>query len=208
MRRECSAASSSATRPRPGTTRSGSSSRSGSRAKRSLVEPRMRNGQPRLVDHGVSVEQEIEIDRPRAVARARPRAPELAARRRAGRRAAHARPSEVVSDGGTVEERRLLGVAPRLGLAQLRDRDHVDSGMLAEQLEGAPGSSLRGLRGWLRCRRTHVPQPDVNGHRPNRPQSGCVKEIQDGRNTASPQQRSPSGRTPRRPTRASTRSSS
>jgi hypothetical protein len=84
------------------------------------MQARVRDGQARLVDHLAAVEQQVEVDRPWAPARAVAGAAELALDgeqlleepTRAERR---------LEACGGVEEARLAGEAPRLGLAYARD---------------------------------------------------------------------------------------
>ena len=93
---QCSPVSRSITRPRPGTASSGSSSSERLEREAALVQTRVRDGQARLVDRLVAVEQQVEVDRARAPALARARG-RARARPRAARRAGRAAESSVSS---------------------------------------------------------------------------------------------------------------
>src|SRR6185312_7518275 len=91
-----------------------------------LVQAGVRNGEPGLLDLLVAVEQEIEIERPRAARAGDAHATEAPLDRE--------QPVEELTRGkgrvelgGAVEEARLLTDAHRLGLAQARDGHHRDS---------------------------------------------------------------------------------
>src|SRR5436853_4513953 len=92
--------------------------------------------QARLVDRLGAVEEQVEVDRARAEARAC--APNAATRPLDRQVPVEhlARRELGLQRGGPVEEARLVPVADRLGLAQRRDREHLDPVLAGQQLEG------------------------------------------------------------------------
>jgi hypothetical protein len=102
-----------------------------------LCEPRVRNREPRLVDHLVSVEEEIEVDRPRAVSRPGPLAPEPALD---GEKASQEleRSVDRLDRTGRVQEARLVDVADWIGLAECRHGDDPDARLVSEEPDGLP----------------------------------------------------------------------
>ena len=109
-----------------------------------LVQARVRDGEVRLVDRLVAVEQQVEIDRPRAETLAGvAHAAELVARPRAGR-SSSSRGSELGLDrDGAVQEARLVDVAHGLGLAQRRHGEDADVRVGAQELDARARSSRR-----------------------------------------------------------------
>ena len=95
---------------------------------RALVQARMRERQPRLVDRDALHQQQVEVDRPRPVARPRRASGRARARPRAARRGAPAGRSEVSIATARVEEPRLVEIADGIGLAKRRDGDDLDPG--------------------------------------------------------------------------------
>ena len=118
-----------------------------------LVQARMRHRQPRLVDDPVAVEEQVEVDRPRAPALGRSRTPaELRARRRAGPRAASRGASAVSSATAPFRNARLLDGTPRApSRASARRATTSIPVDLAEQLDARGGSSPPGRRGSRRA---------------------------------------------------------
>ena len=100
------------------------------------MHARVRHGQVGLVDHGVAVEEQVEIDRPRAEARALPRAAERAldleeALEQLVRRELR------LERRDAVEERGLVDVADGVGLAEPRDGTELDAGLGGKEVERA-----------------------------------------------------------------------
>jgi hypothetical protein len=106
----------------------------GLEGKRALVQARMRHDQPRLVDDGVAVHQEVEVDRPRPeaflphpaesaldVEQDPEERPRLEARLDLDR---------------TVEKPRLLDGTPRLRLTEAGDRYDLEPEVSVEELDG------------------------------------------------------------------------
>jgi hypothetical protein len=100
-------------------------------------EPRVRNRESRLFDYLVSVQEEIEVDRTRAISRPDPLAPEptLDAEetsqeldRGVGR----------LDRTGRVQKARLVEVADGIGLAEGRHGDDPDARHVAEEPDGVP----------------------------------------------------------------------
>ena len=142
--------------PRPGTTASGASSASGSSAKRRSCRRGCGTVSPGSSTTRVAVEQQVEVDRPRAPALGRRGPGRARARRRAARRAARAArarsraPTAPFRNGG-------WSTGPHgLGLAQRRDGDDLDARPLAEELDRAADRRLAVAE--VR------PQPDVGPH--------------------------------------------
>ena len=137
-------------RPGPGTTRSGVELRERLEREGALVETRMGHGEPRLVDDGVAVEQQVEVDRPRPpalAARSRP----SRARRRGAPRAARAAPGPSrprpppFRNGG-------CSTGPHGSVSRsARDGDDVDL-RLGRAARRRARSSPRGRRGSTRAR--------------------------------------------------------
>jgi Subtilase family len=101
----------------------------------------VRDGEARLVDELPPVEEPVEVDEPRAVARPLPRPPELPLHLEE-RAEEVARPELGLEPRSRVQEFRLVEMADGLGLAE--GRDGVDANALAgaEELEGAPERRL------------------------------------------------------------------
>ena len=127
----------SATGPRPGTTSVRVELRERLERERALVQPWMRDRQPRLVD---------DRPRPRAGGRDRPCAGRSAgrggcgrapARPRAARRGARRASSEVSTATAPLRNGGWSTIADRVGLAKRRDGDDLDPRLAAEQLDGA-----------------------------------------------------------------------
>lgn len=91
-----------------------------------LVKPRMRDCQPRLVDRLVRVEEEVEVDRPRPEAWTLPGPSERALDGQEGVEQLPRRERRV-ERRGPVQEPRLVEVVHRVGLAERRHRDDVNS---------------------------------------------------------------------------------
>lgn len=113
-----------------------------------LVQPRMRDAQSRLVDLGVSVDEEVEVERPRTLRRNplahapeplldREQHVEELARRQLGLECDHA-----------VQKARLVDVSDRRGIDQPRDGDDVDSLGRCEPVHSSPqrGFSIAEVR--------------------------------------------------------------
>jgi len=99
------------------------------------VQPRVRDAETRLVELGVAVKQQVEIERPRALRRhALAHAAEAALEleqpleQLAGRQ-------RRLENGDAVEEPRLRRQADRLGVDEGRDRNDLDGGIGAELVE-------------------------------------------------------------------------
>src|SRR5579871_982486 len=94
----------------------------------------MRDGEPGLVDLLVSVEEQVAVERARAVLARSPGAAEalLGREQPVEELASRERRLEL---GGAVEEERLRADADRLRLAQRRDGDDFDPVLLGERLE-------------------------------------------------------------------------
>src|SRR5207253_6984134 len=101
-----------------------------------LSEARMRHFQARLLDRLGAVEEEVEVDRARAEARAL--APDAAKPPLDRQEPVEQLPRRELGldRDGPVEEARLVPVADRLGLPQRRDREHLDPVLAGQQLEG------------------------------------------------------------------------
>ena len=106
-----------------------------------LVQPRVRNPKPRLANRLVAVQEQVEVDRPRAEARAVAHPAESALdveepgeelRRRKLR----------LDLGGRIQEARLVEESDRVGLAEGRDAPQLDAGLASEQLERLPERRL------------------------------------------------------------------
>ena len=91
-----------------------------------LVEPRMRDGEPRLVERLVAVEEQVEVDRPRPEARTLADPPEGAFDGQEGVQELP-RGQRRVDRGGSVQEARLVEKVHRVGVAEGGDRDDHDS---------------------------------------------------------------------------------
>ena len=136
IRPQCSRARISCTWPFPGTSRAGSRSASGSSTNRLSCMSRMRDPEPRLVDLGVPVEQQIEVERPRPLRAGRPRGcGRSGARRRAAARSSSPRRQLRLERRGAVEEARLVDVADRLRVVEAGDRDDVDPRLGRQRVE-------------------------------------------------------------------------
>src|SRR5262245_21844928 len=97
----------------------------------------MRDREPRLVDHLVSVEEEIDVDRTRAVSRPGPLAPEPALDgKKTGQELE--RSVDRLDPIGRVQEARLVEIADGVGLAEGRHRDDADARVLPEKPDGLP----------------------------------------------------------------------
>ena len=107
---------------------------------RSLGEPRVRHGEPRLVDRLVAVEEKVEVDRPRPEPRPGALAPERALDREQPFEELPGREIRLDEAGG-VQKPRLVDVPDRIGLPEPGDRDDADVGAV-EQLERAPEAAL------------------------------------------------------------------
>ena len=101
-----------------------------------LVQPRVRDRQPRLVDDDVVYQEEVEVDRPRAVPRPEARATELPLHLEERSERVAWRELRLDLDGA-VEEGRLVEVADGIGLAERGDGDDLDPRLAPEQLDGA-----------------------------------------------------------------------
>jgi hypothetical protein len=100
-----------------------------------LREPRVRNREPGLDDHLAAVEEEIEVDRTRAVSRPGPLAPEPAFDgKKTGQELE--RSVDRLDRTGRVQEARLVHVADWIGLAEGRHGDDPDARLLAEEPNG------------------------------------------------------------------------
>src|SRR5436190_2078520 len=106
-----------------------------------LVEKRVRDGEPGLVDHLVAVEEEVEVERPRAVLAGDPDAAEALLD---GEQAVEelARGQRRLELEGAVEEGRLSADADRLRLAEGRDGKDVDSLLRGEDADGRAQRAL------------------------------------------------------------------
>ena len=138
---QCSPLSRDSTAPRPGTTRPGASSASGSRTKRRSCRRGCGTVEPGLVDLLVAVEEKVEIERAWPVL------------------AGDADTAEALLDGEqpleelagverrlergrAVEKERLLADSDRLGLAQRRDGDDLDAVLGGEGVDGLAQRAL------------------------------------------------------------------
>jgi hypothetical protein len=101
----------------------------------SLREPRVRNREPRLVDHLLSVEQEIEVDRARAISRPGPLAPEPALDAEETSEELE-RSVDRLDRTGRIQEARLVQVADGIGLAEGRHGADAEARLLAEEPNG------------------------------------------------------------------------
>jgi hypothetical protein len=108
----------------------------------SLGQTRVGNGQAGLVDDLVPVEEKIEVDRAGTEAGAdAPDSPQLALDGEQALEELSRRQLRLQLDGA-VQERRLLGVADRVGLAQPRDGQNRDAGLGGEQVDRPAERSL------------------------------------------------------------------
>ncbi len=156
---QCSRPSRSATVPRPGTMRPGSSSAKRLEHESALVQTRVRDREARLVDDLVAVEEQVEIDRPRAVAWAvagpAERALDLEQRVEQLPRA------ELGLDcGRALRNARLVVVPPRFRLPERGNGN--DDHALAEQLERPPQRRLAVAEVRAEADVAHEPQRDLN----------------------------------------------
>ena len=101
-----------------------------------LVQPGVRQRQSRRSKRQVVHEQQVEIDRAWTIARSRPGAAELPLDLEERVQELLRREGRVHRDGG-VEEPWLIEEPDRVGLANTRHRDDLDSGPLPEQLHRA-----------------------------------------------------------------------
>ena len=101
-----------------------------------LRQAGVRDGQARLIHDPVAVEQEVEVDRARAEARALLADP--AQHALDGEEAVEqvTRREPRLDRDGAVQKGRLIRVADWLGLTQRRDGDDLDPGFGAQQLDG------------------------------------------------------------------------
>lgn len=90
----------------------------------------------RLVDRGVPVEQEVEVEGPRPPGRAFPGSPEVRLGLEQHAQQVSRRERRLERDR-TVEERRLIRHrANGVGLAERRDADYLDPGIRSQRLNG------------------------------------------------------------------------
>lgn len=100
---------------------------------RTLVQPGVWQRQSRRVECQLVEEQQVEVDGARAVARPNPSAAELPLDCEERAQELLRRERGVHRDGG-VEEPRLLEEPDRVGLANARHREDLDSGLPPEEL--------------------------------------------------------------------------
>ena len=93
----------------------------------------MRNRQPRFIDHLVAVEQEIEVDRPRAKPWSGPLAAEPPLDRKESVEELLRRKIGL-ENGGGVQKLRLLAKPQRLRLTEIGDCDDVDLRVSIEEI--------------------------------------------------------------------------
>ena len=106
----------------------------------SLGEPRVRHGEPRLVDRLVPVEEKVEVDRARPEPRPRALAPERALDGEQAFEEVAGREIRLDEAGG-VQKPRLVDVPDRVGVLEPGDRDDANV-RAVEQLERAPEVAL------------------------------------------------------------------
>jgi len=108
---------------------------------RALVQARVRDGEARLVDFLVAVEEQVEVERARAVLAGSADATEaLLGREEPAEELARA--ERRLELGGAVEEERLRADADGLGLAQRGDGDDLDPLLLGERRERSANRRL------------------------------------------------------------------
>src|SRR5439155_8443943 len=106
-----------------------------------LVQARVRDGEPGLVDHLVAVQEKVEIERPRAVLVGDANAAETLLDREQPVEELARREARLQLDG-SVEERRLLADSHRFRLAQGRDADDLGSRLGPERVDGCAQRAL------------------------------------------------------------------
>src|SRR5437016_5848253 len=107
-----------------------------------LMQPGMRDAKARLVDPLVPVQQEVEVERPRAAGKPLAAAPELALDaqeqlQERARRQGRLHRSRAVEEAGLINDR-----ADGVGFAERRDGDDLDSRLGCEALDRCTERSL------------------------------------------------------------------